>query len=1550
MKTKLRFLFVLLTMLWWGANFAWGETDVFDLTSFSSADVTNQAFTKTGTAFIISATSPKTLQTGKFSIGKETVITITPRFSALTVESITFTNIGSSGVSGDNLTLTIKDGSNNVLNANALSSLYTSKGNPESPSSGTWTNSNSSVKNFIIAAGGSNSESSITMKSITITYTDSRSSLNPAFDWDKMEIHNAGGDQHTYVCSRTFVYDSSKDRMKVRLTVTPRYEGIYGTISSTDETVLKTTTSTLSGPTATTVGEQDAWEIYIDNIQVLKTGSATLRFWFNGNESYKPATLEIPITVIDHSVTPFNNSYRYTWDFAGGNWESTIAQLGYGNGSGGYNWTKTIDYDSDKAEARPTYKEHWTIPAQNGLDIIEGLKFELPIDEGTGYANPNDLCLDWYEGRKAVWLNTNVKVTISNLVKDQTITITANHDDYIIDAGSATKSGNVITVTGAGNVTLKMAQATRISSIAVSNSSYRWSYTTKTASLDNKERPIKGTFTFTEAGPIEAGTEINEVPGIKMTVGNKESTYSWDVIYTNGRISATAPSSISPAVTGRTSANNWIPTDGYYFVFEPYVNGFIKLNGHFFGGSGGSVGELKEEDGTIIHAFGSTTDGDVDITSNALLAGKKYYLYSAAYPLELHSFTFRPAFLNPANNTDQLAAGNFVATIGSPAKDGFPKLIDPSSETQQNKVKFAGDKAKVYLYKNNDVYLLAAGNGILIRGTVLDKNNEDGLVAYYYLNSQIITLKSTEKEDQAYISSDGLTDDKYTFTYHGNIVASGGTLTVKVKKDTEEEGDVTATVNSYDSSNDETTIDIPFASLEEGATYRVRIPTNTLQLSGSSTVKNSEVVRTFSVNKDGEAQVKMIYPTGIATVGTAIILETYINGEAKNVNDGHKVKGILSDGSSNLNLDATFSSSQIVFKPETTLKPNTTYTLTIPTEFGTEPNIVDNKIYLSDKYTTSPDVYYQVTHNKVFTFTTGSSSGTEPQVIPNGTYPAEGAVVPNGEYSGGTISFTFDQTVELEPYSTVSATPINGSESTAHGSTGAPNAENNTLTVSADGKTVSFDYPADGLKYDLYYQVVIPANTVIGVGGLPNSSPITLNFKMDKKSSSNSKISSSSFPGYPHTWNFTNIGTITTTKSNLSTYATSERKSTTRWLYNGTDKYYGNYSKDVEFPQGEVLSYYGTNDVEIAETRGLRWSLTKSISNSGSVDHRIRFSVPDGGSGKLVVMGNTHYMTIPDVPVGKLYIKANKCDILNVNSPNAVFTQGGTTSDNTKGETTNSSKVYILNVTEPGDVTFCLDDVYFEMIAVATEEKAISSVGYATNARSFPVDYTLDGELSGTEVIAYKITGVSGNSVIAERVERVPATTGVGQNNGVMLQGGEGSWPLFTLDVNSTEETLTDNKLIGVLSGDAVGAVDQKTGNNYNYILATGGYSVRYKEGQEIGSVDAEISDQLGFYLLLKDGTKMSNGSTYSAETLNDNTAYLQLAERNVVHTGVGVGAARQFFYINIDDDTNGISTMRTNPDNGVSNGAFYSLQGVRSAKPAKGGLYIHNGKKVIVK
>ena len=1400
---------------------------------------------------------------------------------------------------------------------------------------GTWTDGSAGNITEVTFQATSNVDD---VKAFKITYTDNRTSLSQfEFNSDEVYIHDGSGSDGTYVNGTTFVYDASKTKLKTKLKIDPALSTIGATASGTYFTVTSSNPSVLD--VSGTLSYSDAsngTRLYIDGISIAGIGNATLTFTFAGTDSYKSNSIDVPISVIDHSVTPFSGTYKYTWDFANGDWTSTIAQLGYGNGSGGNNWTKTI-VEGTTSEARPTY--HTCIPQYSGIDIIDGLEFNLSAKE--------DLCLDWFTGRKALWLYTNATITIANLVKGQTITITADHDDYTIEAGSATKSGNVITVTADGSVTIKIAQATRISSIAVSNSQYGWTYTTTTTTLD-KERPTSGTFTFTEDGPIAGGTVIDEVPGITLTVG--ASGDAWEVKNISTGQTPIYAASLETAPNTRPN-----PTAGCFYEFTPSVNGYLSLNIKASNSHNYFYRDKKNGTGYSYLDLGSV-NGNYDI-SIPLLAGHTYTLVANNYWIYLHSFTFTPAFLQSGKTAEEyfsLATSakvdNFTARIGNPAISDFPKLIDRTSEAQQNSVKFAGDKTKVYLYKNNDVEVIGNGENILIRGTVLDKNNEDGLVAYYYLNAYVLSVTSYELEDQEYIATSGLTDGNYQIVFSGNVVpvsGNNGEVTVQVQKDNETPWNVTA--HTYTNQPD---LFIPIDPLEAGAIYRITVPENSIALANDATTKNSKIERTFSVNADGEAQVKMIYPSGLATVGTSVILETYINGTVSGVNNSKKVKGILSDGTTEMVIDATFGTNQLAFKPTSTLQPNTTYTLTIPLVYDSK----DNKIYLTAKYTENPEVYYQVTHNKVFKFTTGSSSGTAPYVIENGTTPAAGATIPGSAYSGGTISFTFDQTVEIEPYTIVNATPINGSEATASGQTGAPGATNNTLTVGADGKTVSFNYSADGLKYDLYYQVVIPANTIIGAGGLPNSLPITLNFSMGKNPSA-TDVNPSSF--YPHTWDFNKFGdeTVSGTTAynivnNCGDPGVGKRGNS---LYSGTGDGYTTYTtknqSGYEFDQGADVYFNNKNgDTEVMdEFEGMRISLVSSRSNRFEIRNITSKETNNknlDGTDKWVfrMNGNTHYFTLSKVPKGKLYMVVSAVH-LGINSPNAVFESVSgedytLSNNNTLLTGPNANRRVVINVNPPEgeetqDVSFCVQNLSLEKIGVpVTSKKAQASFeNYFTDCQSVPQRFELTSSFTGNNLTAYYIPTdgyTKGETTITMTPTQVAAA-----NEGTIIKASQTSndVPLFRTDVN-TEGDGHSTYLVGVLENTTVTATETVEGTAYRNYFFTNLAGKVNDQGEMVGE---KGSVALGFYRAV------------ASSTLGAHKCYLRLPQ-TLTEDSNGSKSMIMLNILDWDDIITGVTrthTEKVTPHNDV----YYTLSGMRlSGKPTQSGLYIVNGKKVYVK
>jgi hypothetical protein len=117
--------------------------------------------------------------------------------------------------------------------------------------------------------------------------------------------------------------------------------------------------------------------------------------------------------------------------------------------------------------------------------------------------------------------------------------------------------------------------------------------------------------------------------------------------------------------------------------------------------------------------------------------------------------------------------------------------------------------------------------------------------------------------------------------------------------------------------------------------------------------------------------------------------------------------------------------------------------------------------------------------------------------------------------------------------------------------------------------------------------------------------------------------------------------------------------------------------------------------------------------------------------------------------------------------------------------------------------------------------------------------------------------------------------------------------------------------------------------------------------------------------LMLLTTATVSFKGTYSPIVWNtENKSILFVGENTTLYypkSGAFVNACRAYFELsddsqarefvmNFEDDATGISdALRLNDKGQMTNDNFYDLQGRKIEKPTKG-LYIHNGKKVIIK
>mgnify|MGYP004678753245 FL=1 len=132
-------------------------------------------------------------------------------------------------------------------------------------------------------------------------------------------------------------------------------------------------------------------------------------------------------------------------------------------------------------------------------------------------------------------------------------------------------------------------------------------------------------------------------------------------------------------------------------------------------------------------------------------------------------------------------------------------------------------------------------------------------------------------------------------------------------------------------------------------------------------------------------------------------------------------------------------------------------------------------------------------------------------------------------------------------------------------------------------------------------------------------------------------------------------------------------------------------------------------------------------------------------------------------------------------------------------------------------------------------------------------------------------------------------------NNGVILKGEAKEYTMET--VTSEATTFAGNELVGV----------------------TADYTLTDKD-----------------YILVNDGGVVKFGKATVGTTLAAGKVYLPIENPNAAKI------------INMDfDGTTGINAVETASD---KDDAYYTLSGVKTLKPTKGMLYIHNGKKYIAK
>lgn len=384
--------------------------------------------------------------------------------------------------------------------------------------------------------------------------------------------------------------------------------------------------------------------------------------------------------------------------------------------------------------------------------------------------------------------------------------------------------------------------------------------------------------------------------------------------------------------------------------------------------------------------------------------------------------------------------------------------------------------------------------------------------------------------------------------------------------------------------------------------------------------------------------------------------------------------------------------------------------------------------------------------------------------------------------------------------------------------------------------------------------------------------------------------------------------------------------------------------KDKYYTSCLIKDFVGQNDV-MPEFAGIRVSISNSSSGSWRVKNNGRIKIMKEGHASngcyLKLVGGPHILLLP-VPSAKatsnmsgktikLFVKgysdgrevwieridANN-SVVETSSRQLLTEDGSVLSFDIPLNTTKYVKLWIDGGT-----------VDLAWIAYSTEAKhtPAAAEGYATY--SYPWDLDCEKTLEANESLNGIYTSESAQRTVVNLTQMKTVLAG----EGMLLNGtantdyyfiatghNTNSYECSTLSAEGAE--VSGNKLTG--SGESTITLsgignEPYTSGSLDYILAAGG--THWNTGETLSGI--------GFY------------AASPGATVPPFSAYLTMTEKEINKDGAS-GAL--FFNF---DGTDGIMEMQTVGNN--ADGEYYNLNGVRVARPSKG-VYIHNGRKVVVK
>ena len=464
---------------------------------------------------------------------------------------------------------------------------------------------------------------------------------------------------------------------------------------------------------------------------------------------------------------------------------------------------------------------------------------------------------------------------------------------------------------------------------------------------------------------------------------------------------------------------------------------------------------------------------------------------------------------------------------------------------------------------------------------------------------------------------------------------------------------------------------------------------------------------------------------------------------------------------------------------------------------------------------------------------------------------------------------------------------------------------------------------------------------------------------------------------YPYTWDFTDLKDYVETnilaeRTKVDAYApkTEDGTNDIEFMNNSVGEgvkaveQWKEYAEDGDIPAG-----YGLHVKNEPYSGGVMWSNGQIYAGDGMFIESSYLSIAppevketyNGGlricDGGLCVTGGNWRFTIPKVggeKLASLYVRATPIGSVKAGVVDGTFDYQGEATDGS------GDKIYAVKGTGD-DITLFFNNVIIRKIAVSQDAKTVNKLGYATESRLVEIDPELMGYMTGTGLKAYTVTGVSyaneTNKTASVTLTEIPKANVMGKASSEANTKSHRAYIIYNTDESNKQVKILDDGFhlfVPDLHDDS------QTENSKKKILEVSNGKNLLVAAVLGGSVPQEDGIYTNYLMNYKytgpDGKQHEGPEAFyraaSGASLGVNKAYLQL-ETDKVDPSKNKYAGAKCAIIFVDEEqgteTTSLDGVKSTETLSGDN-AIYTLSGVKVSKPEKGGIYVKNGKKFIVK